>query len=456
MPIVESRKNLDFMDHNTKKSTNPSATLNIAGMGGSGAGSSANMLAQSPAGPVGLPSISSPKGDITSLIGVGLIGALNTNGFSNTSALASSLFSTGSLIEESNFNKRLLSRFSCYLIYSLIKPAEPCVDIETFGRVISMVLEWFHLVCYIPSDASGELISKIRTQFVLPWIRSVIENHSELVISCLLPFPPDFAKVGGVWETKSNRSVQIKEEFVKFCDLIPYEIVSYEIWDYSMPYWLETIINEVSEKHITEFKSIFVKLFDADSLLFKTEQMYHFIAERFEGTSCTVQEQALSWLQLLCELDVNIPMNSLLAMFQTGLSSLQKLESRAMRRREALTSSNGSGLEMEQMQYNQNVLNNNAFTVFDTYEAYRVYRNQLMLLQMTGQELATLIKEEEEDFIINNSELNITCCIMMLDMILKQFDLQKVTFIPAILKNELNPLIRISFFFLVSTIAGSS
>ena len=79
-----------------------------------------------------------------------------------------------------------------------------------------------------------------------------------------------------------------------------------------------------------------------------------------------------------------------------------------------------------------------------------------MLQRMTGQELANLIKEEEEDFIINNSELNVTCCIMMLDMILKQFDLQKVTFIPAILKNELNPLIRISFFFLVSTIAGSS
>jgi hypothetical protein len=192
-----------------------------------------------------------------------------------------------------------------------------------------------------------------------------------------------------------------------------------------MPYWLETIINEVGEKHITEFKTIFVKLFDADMLLFSTEQMYHFIAERFEGTAANIQEQALAWLQLLCELDVTIPMSPLVAMFHTGLSSLQKLESRAMRRREALTSSTGSGSDIEQLQYNQNVLNNNAFTVFDTYEAYRVYRNQLMLLQMTGQELATLIKEEEEDFIINNSELNITCCIMMLDMVLKQFELQK-------------------------------
>ncbi len=33
-------------------------------------------------------------------------------------------------------------------------------------------------------------------------------------------------------------------------------------------------------------------------LLFKSEQMYHFIAERFEGTSSNIQEQSLSWLQV--------------------------------------------------------------------------------------------------------------------------------------------------------------
>jgi hypothetical protein len=112
----------------------------------------------------------------------------------------------------------------------------------------------------------------------------------------------------------------------------------------------------------------------------------------------------------------------LLRIFQTGLNSLQKLETRAMRRREASNSFSNSAstdLELEQAHFSQ-VLNNNSFTVFDTYDAYKVYRNQLMLQRMTGQEVALLIKEEEEDFIINNSELNITCCIMMLDMILKQ------------------------------------
>lgn len=86
-----------------------------------------------------------------------------------------------------------------------------------------MVLEWFHLICYMPSDGSGELISKVRSnviyisvllffyfngmyyndtimlKFILPWIKSVTENHFELIVSCLVPFPPEFAKVGGIW-----------------------------------------------------------------------------------------------------------------------------------------------------------------------------------------------------------------------------------------------------------------
>ena len=189
------------------------------------------------------------------------------------------------------------------------------------------------------------------------------------------------------------------------------------------------------------------KLFDPDMIPFNKELMYRFISERFDGTSSTVQEQALSWLQILSELDVSIPMNTLLQMFHSGLNSLQKLELRAMRRREAYisslgalgasTTSNssnniasnnfGTNADEDQVALFSLNLNNNPFTVFDTFEAFRAYRNPLMLLQMTGQEVANLIKEEEEDFVVNNSELNITCCIMMLDMILKQIEIQNQT-----------------------------
>ena len=73
------------------------------------------------------------KGDLTSLIGVGLIGALNTNGYNNTSAFATNLFAIGST-EESAFNKRLLSRYGSYLIISLIDPKEAVEDWVIFNK----------------------------------------------------------------------------------------------------------------------------------------------------------------------------------------------------------------------------------------------------------------------------------------------------------------------------------
>ena len=107
----------------------------------------------------------SGKTDLTNLIGVGLIGALNANanGTSSTSLLMTNLYSSCSSIEESDFNKRLLSRLGCYLTISLVDPKE-IGEMETFGHWISMVLQWFHLACYMPSDYSGDLLSKIRTQ----------------------------------------------------------------------------------------------------------------------------------------------------------------------------------------------------------------------------------------------------------------------------------------------------
>lgn len=93
-----------------------------AGGGGGGTGGASTSVTPS----IPMPVIATPKGgDLTSLISVGLIGALNVNGgTSNTSALASTLFATGSTTEESNFNKRLLSRFGCYLIITSVKPDE--------------------------------------------------------------------------------------------------------------------------------------------------------------------------------------------------------------------------------------------------------------------------------------------------------------------------------------------
>ena len=75
-----------------------------------------------------------------------------------------------------------------------------------------------------------------------------------------------------------------------------------------------------------------------------------------------------------------MPLSFLIDVFQTGLNSLQKLESRAMRRREAshqlvgpvAAGNDTADIDAEQASYNQALQSGNSFTVFDTYDAYKV------------------------------------------------------------------------------------
>lgn len=69
----------------------------------------------------------------------------------------------------------------------------------------------------------------ILSKVLIPWIKLVVEKNFELAASCLLPYPPEFARVGGVWGTMSKRSTQIKEEFEKLSCLISYDIITYDV-----------------------------------------------------------------------------------------------------------------------------------------------------------------------------------------------------------------------------------
>lgn len=193
------------------------------------------------------------------------------------------------------------------------------------------------------------------------------------------------------------------------------------------------------------------KMFDPDPDMSPSsltrDQLYNFIIDRFRSPApASVQEQALQWLQILCIIDISIPVPLLIQIFVTGVNSLQKLESRAQRREHYTLGGSSSNEQSVENGLNLMILSQddsnvgtasgglagattisasssaNKFMVFDTYETYRAHRNQLMLQQMTGQEMVSIIKEEEEEFIINESETNSTCCIMMIDMVLKQVD----------------------------------
>ena len=123
-----------------------------------------------------------------------------------------------------------------------------------------------------------------------------------------------------------TRNIHIKEGLVRFFCLIPFDVITLEVWNKAMAHWMEAINQEVSRDALQELQTVFCKIFDPDMspLGFDAKEMYQFISERFNGTNVEVQRQALQWLQLLCLLNIQIPLEILFDMFTEGIKTLHK------------------------------------------------------------------------------------------------------------------------------------
>lgn len=54
---------------------------------------------------------------------------------------------------------------------------------------------------------------------------------------------------------------------------------------------------------------------------FDAQQMFRFLAVRFRGTILAVQEQSLSWLQLLSSLHISVHITLLVNIFEEGVTT---------------------------------------------------------------------------------------------------------------------------------------
>lgn len=174
------------------------------------------------------------------------------------------------------------------------------------------------------SGQEESTLEKLKIENVCSWLREISRTHYKLFISCLLPHPPEYARVGGHWDTLASRTSHLKDGLNRLFCLVPYEVITQEIWDYIMPHWMEAVVNDVPEKELAELKMILSKILDSEMspLGFDAQKMYHFVAVRFERTTSKVQEQALHWLQTLTMLEITIPLQLLFAIFGEGVKNM--------------------------------------------------------------------------------------------------------------------------------------
>lgn len=162
----------------------------------------------------------------------------------------------------------------------------------------------------------------------------VKSERIDVFISCLLPHPIDYSKIGGHWEVWPDTAHQIKEGFKRLLCLVPYDIITDDVWDEIIPHWMECFRHEVPENELNELKILLSKVFDSElsPLGLEIKQMYSFISNRFEDSANTNQEQTLYWLQILKMLKIPIPIDFLYKMLKSGVKSLSIIRNNELNR----------------------------------------------------------------------------------------------------------------------------
>lgn len=54
----------------------------------------------------------------------------------------------------------------------------------------------------------------------------------------------------------TTRTAHLKNGLNRLFCLVPYEVISSEIWDEVMPFWMEAIVKDVPDKDLCELKML--------------------------------------------------------------------------------------------------------------------------------------------------------------------------------------------------------
>ena len=109
-------------------------------------------------------------------------------------------------------------------------------NLTIFSR-LSMLFQWFNATAYLPNDKTGTALEKLKSEYLPEWLKSIYDTHGEIFVNCLLPNPPDYAKVGGHWDIITTRTNHIKEGLVRFFCLVPYDVRWFHEFSFVSTIW---------------------------------------------------------------------------------------------------------------------------------------------------------------------------------------------------------------------------
>ncbi len=70
---------------------------------------------------------------------------------------------------------------------------------EFVGRLIAGVIHWFQCVFVQQNDSIGTSVEALKTEISDGWLTDMMELYFDIFTTCLMPDPPEYARIGRHW-----------------------------------------------------------------------------------------------------------------------------------------------------------------------------------------------------------------------------------------------------------------
>ncbi|XP_047132368.1 protein unc-79 homolog isoform X1 [Hydra vulgaris] len=292
-------------------------------------------------------------------------------------------------------------------------PPSSTFEVEDLGKLLATAIVWIETVEYTSNFQIKNLIKQYRQQ-TLSWIMQLMKFNSELYISCLLPDPPLYARVGHPWNMLASVVRKDLELMQRLSKLIVHELIPENIWERVFPIWLKEIKERIPQSDICKFKKILGQIFGVNS---NTHSSYalSFLYKRLQSTEMQEYLEALVWVQILSYLDVHIDMLPLFDIFIKMIIGVEKNISSTV-----TAFPFPDKVVLERMNSNKLVRSNSLTPGSPPQSATPVTSGMPMLL---------------------NVKDHLTFAVLMLDVLIKQLTIQKSDSDIQISKEECNSIV---------------
>ena len=100
------------------------------------------------------------------------------------------------------------------------------------------------------------MLEPLKSDMLHDWIVEVQEKQLDVLLDCLLPWPAYYSRVGGSWDTHCPKSMHIRVGFNRLFCLVPYEIITVDLWNEVIPRWLQAMVTIVPSDDWIDFRII--------------------------------------------------------------------------------------------------------------------------------------------------------------------------------------------------------